>query len=69
MSKESEADHVQLQYVNKEEMRVAVGLSRYENFSSRKEKAKRKLSRRTKLLRLTIAPKTTQHLQRQWNLP
>ena len=46
MSKESEADHVQLQYVNEEEMRVAVGPSRYENFSPRKEKAKSKLSRR-----------------------
>ena len=46
MAKESEANHVQLQYVNKEEMRVAVGPSYYENFSSRKEKAKSKLSRR-----------------------
>ena len=46
MSKESEADHVQLQYVNEDEMGVAVGPSRYENFSSRKEKAKSKLSRR-----------------------
>ena len=44
MSKESEADHMQLQYVNEEEMRVAVGPGRYENFSSRKEKAKSKLS-------------------------
>ena len=46
MSKESEADHVQLQYVNEEEMRVVVGPSRHENFSSR-----------TKLLKLMIAPK------------
>ena len=46
MWKESEADQVQLQYVNKEEMRVAVGPSHYENFSSRKEKAKSILFRR-----------------------
>ena len=44
MSKESEADHLQLQYVNEEEMRLAVGPSHYENLSSRKE-AKSKLSR------------------------
>ncbi|KAL9975997.1 hypothetical protein ACROYT_G013226 [Oculina patagonica] len=47
---ESEADHVQLQYVNEEEMRVAVGPSRYENFSLRKEKAKSKLPRRKAML-------------------
>ena len=54
MSKESEADHVQLQYVNEEEMRVAVGPTRYENFSSRKEKAKNKLSRLKVTLRRHI---------------
>ena len=57
MSKESEADHVQLQYVNEEDMWVVVGPSHHENFSSQKEKAKSKLSRRTKLLKLMIAPK------------
>ena len=42
-SKELESDHVQ--YVNEEEMRVVVGLSRSDNWNFKKEKAKSKLSR------------------------
>ena len=45
-SKEHESDHMQLQYVNKKEMRVAIGPSHSDNWNSQKEKAKSKLSRR-----------------------